>query len=205
MPRPKNTEARRAQIVDAFLTLMAERGYDGTSIAAMAQVAGLNQGLVHYHFAGKEAVLLEAVRTLTQIHAAQVEAALEAAADPLARIHAFVEVHLGLGAHADPRALACWVAIGAEAARRPAVQALYRGALTALGDLLTETLARAHAEGLVAHEDPAAAAAALLAIVQGYFEIAAAAPGFIPRGSAANSTLAMLNGLLRPARPLEQA
>lgn len=202
MSRPKNTEARRAQIVDAFLTQMAERGYDGASIAAVAKAAGLTPGLVHYHFRDKEAVLLEALRALALAHETRLDAAYDAAGpDPLDRVAAFLDLHLGLGAHADPRALACWVAMGAEAIRRPAVRAAYAEALDALGARLVETLREARDAGLVAHEQPEAAAAALLALVQGYFELAAAAPGFVPRGSAAAAAHAMATGLLRPARP----
>ncbi len=201
MAPPKNTEARRAQIVDAFLSVMAERGYDGASMAIVAKAAGLNQGLIHYHFKGKEAVLLQALSTLAEAHTARLDAAFAQAEDPLAQIAAFVDVHVGLGAHADPRALACWLAIGAEAVRNANVRQAYAVAVDGLTDRLVLALTRAKDAGLIAHPEPQAAAIAIYAVIQGYYELAAAVPDRIPRGSAAQSVCAMANGLLGPVRP----
>ena len=50
MARPRNTEERRRQIVDGLRLVMAENGYDGASVQAVAKAAGLTAGLVHYHF-----------------------------------------------------------------------------------------------------------------------------------------------------------
>ncbi|MFI6317752.1 TetR/AcrR family transcriptional regulator [Nonomuraea sp. NPDC050556] len=63
MARTRDAEragvARRARIVSAALTMFAERGYRGTSIAAVAEAAGITQpGLLH-HFPSKESLLTE--------------------------------------------------------------------------------------------------------------------------------------------------
>jgi len=49
-------ESRR-RIVDAAATLMAERGFAGTSIAAVSQRSGLPSGSIYWHFESKEALL----------------------------------------------------------------------------------------------------------------------------------------------------
>jgi len=51
-------------------------------------------------------------------------------------------------------------------------------------------------------DDANAAASALVAVVQGYFVMAATARKAIPKGSAARSARRMAEGLLRPAHPL---
>ena len=52
------SEERRAEIVRAALEVIAERGYRGTSLAAVAERVGLTQqGLLH-HFPSKEALLV---------------------------------------------------------------------------------------------------------------------------------------------------
>ena len=56
-----NTHERRAQIVDGLLTVMATTGYEGATIVAIGKAAGLTSGLVHYHFATKDEVLLALV------------------------------------------------------------------------------------------------------------------------------------------------
>ena len=52
------SEERRAEIVRAALEVIAERGYRGASLAAVAERVGLTQqGLLH-HFPTKEALLV---------------------------------------------------------------------------------------------------------------------------------------------------
>jgi AcrR family transcriptional regulator len=49
-------ESRR-RIIDAAAVLMAERGFAGTSIAAVSKKSGLPSGSIYWHFANKEALL----------------------------------------------------------------------------------------------------------------------------------------------------
>src|SRR5262245_8659147 len=49
-------ESRR-RIVEAAAALMAERGFAGTSIAAVSQRSGLPSGSIYWHFESKEALL----------------------------------------------------------------------------------------------------------------------------------------------------
>ncbi|MDT5031803.1 MAG: hypothetical protein QOC94_1974 [Actinoplanes sp.] len=62
----------RTQILDAAERLFAERGYRGTSIRAITDLAGANLAAVGYHF-GSKAELLAAVarRVIEPINAAQ--------------------------------------------------------------------------------------------------------------------------------------
>ena len=53
-------ESRR-KIVDAAAALMAERGFAGTSIAAVSQRSGLPSGSIYWHFESKEALLAAVV------------------------------------------------------------------------------------------------------------------------------------------------
>jgi AcrR family transcriptional regulator len=72
-------EATRAQLLAIGTKLFAERGYEGTSIEAVLQEAGVSRGSLYHHFAGKEA-LFEAVLedVEAKVGAQTVEAALEA-------------------------------------------------------------------------------------------------------------------------------
>jgi AcrR family transcriptional regulator len=47
----------RRRIVDAAAALMAERGFAGTSIAAVKKKSGLPSGSIYWHFENKEALL----------------------------------------------------------------------------------------------------------------------------------------------------
>ena len=87
MPRPSNTAERRAQIIEGLLNVIAEGGYEGATIASIAKSAGLGSGLVHYHFANKQAILLALVERIVGLIEARYAHRLGAAGeDPSARL-----------------------------------------------------------------------------------------------------------------------
>ena len=55
---PARHEARRLVIIDAALTVFAERGYDGTTTAAICRQAGIGSGTFFHYFPTKLDVLL---------------------------------------------------------------------------------------------------------------------------------------------------
>ena len=58
--RPKDME-KRAAVLDAAMALFPLRGYDGVSVDAIAQLAGVSKLTVYSHFADKEALFAAAV------------------------------------------------------------------------------------------------------------------------------------------------
>ena len=202
MARPSNTDERRLQISGALIKVMAKRGYDGASVSDIAKAAGLTPGLVHYHFKNKQEILLAALRDLVVRRDASLDARLSAAAgDPIAELSAFIDFHLGLGADADPEALACWILLSGEALREPRVRAKFEDALQVRMARLADVIRRGVAQRAFTCARVDEAASALVALIQGYFVLAASARKTIPRGSAATSAKRMAEGLLRPTRP----
>ncbi|GAA2134063.1 TetR/AcrR family transcriptional regulator [Actinomadura napierensis] len=59
--RPGPTETREA-ILAAAREMFADKGYDGTSLRAIARAAGVDPALVHHFFGTKEGVFVEAMR-----------------------------------------------------------------------------------------------------------------------------------------------
>jgi len=55
---PARHEARRLVIIDAALTVFAQRGYDGTTTAAICRQAGIGSGTFFHYFPTKRDVLL---------------------------------------------------------------------------------------------------------------------------------------------------
>ncbi len=202
MPRPTNNHDRRAQIAEALIGVMAKQGYDGASINDIAKKAGLAPGLVHYHFKNKLEILVEVVRTINARHDYVLDEALGRVRGTEAReLVVFVEVHLGLGAHADPEVLACWVLVMAEALREKAIRTEVQAVLANLTWRITDILNRGNLTGTFRCADVPATAAALLAIIQGYFAVAATAREVIPPGSAARSALRMMESLVGAPLP----
>ena len=206
MPRRSNTSDRRAQITDALVAVMAKQGYDGASITDIAREAGLAPGLVHYHFKNKLEILVAAVRAIAARHERALAEALARVRGTEAReLVVFVEVHLGLGAHADPELLACWVLALAEAIRDPTVRVEVQAVLSSLRQRVVDIVQRGTMSGVFHCTDAPAAAAALVAIIQGYFAVAATARDIIPSGSAARSTLRMMEPLVGGSLPRSRA
>ena len=201
MARPKNTLARRAQIVAGLRRVMAERGYERATIGLIARAARLTPGLVHYHFGSKQEVLLALVEDLTGRAQARIEARSAGAGEaPRDRLIAFLDALLATGPDARPEDVACWALVASEAIRQPEVRAVYgkwiREGTKRLAGIIGECRA---AEGRP-RTGARAMAAGLMAAVEGYFAIAAAVPGVVPAGSAARTVRRMATGLLSAPR-----
>ena len=180
---------------------MAKKGYDGASIADVAAAAGLTTGLVHYHFDNKLEILLVVLADLGERHQANLEAAVDAASgDPARELVAFIDFHLALDA-ADPETLACWITLSAEALRHSRVRRAYEGVMGAVVERLSRIVRGGVKAGLFRCTRPEAAAAALVATIQGYFVLAATTPAAVPAGTAATAAREMAIGLLHPDRP----
>lgn len=179
---------------------MAERGYDGASVAAVAQAAGLTPGLVHYHFRSKQEILLALLERLAAT--VRGRAARAAGGAPRERLARLVDAFVALDATADAEAVACWVTLGAEALRQPEVQRLYGEVVAgSVAELEAAVRAVLSAERRRTRE-ARAIAAGIMAAIQGYMVTSVAAPGAVPRGSAARTLRAMAFGAIdaQPSR-----
>lgn len=76
-PRPdlpmqkRRTQAERSndsrrRLIEAAITLLAERGYAGTSLAAIGETAGVSRGLVTHHFGSKDQCIAEVVTSIRE-------------------------------------------------------------------------------------------------------------------------------------------
>jgi AcrR family transcriptional regulator len=76
-------EATRRRIVDAARDVLLERGHAAASTRAVADEAGVRLSLVHYHFGGKQGLLLEVLQRENELLLAR-QQKLYAAPGPLA-------------------------------------------------------------------------------------------------------------------------
>jgi TetR/AcrR family fatty acid metabolism transcriptional regulator len=83
-------QARRAQIVASAIEVIAEVGYAGASLAAIARHAGISKGVISYHFAGKDELMETLVVDVYSDVAAAVVARMEAAATATEKIRTHV-------------------------------------------------------------------------------------------------------------------
>ena len=200
MARPSNRDERRAQIVDGLLRVLPETGYERATIQKIAESAGLGAGLVHHHFGSKLEILLALGERLAEL----VSGRQRAGRTPRSRVDAWSDAHLAQGDGASAEAVACWVALGAEALVNPEVRALHRTLLERRRVDLDARLREVCRDEGRTTRGLDVLVANVLATVEGYFQIASTAPDVIPRGSAAGATRSMTHRLLEALPPRER-
>ncbi|MCS0637035.1 TetR family transcriptional regulator [Streptomyces sp. LP05-1] len=84
--RAAKSEQTRTLILETALRLFQERGYDRTTMRAIAQEAGVSVGNAYYYFASKEHLVQGFYDRLAAEHAAAVRPVLAAERDLAARI-----------------------------------------------------------------------------------------------------------------------
>lgn len=85
---------RREELLAEAARLIAEKGYEGTSMRDIAAAVGMLPGSLYYHFPSKEELFVELhAQAVTSINRA-VDSAVARESDPWARLEAAVEAHL---------------------------------------------------------------------------------------------------------------
>lgn len=87
-------EARRAQLIDVTIELVAEHGYAASSLGRIAEKAGITKAGVLYHFPSKQALVEAAYEQVLSGLVATVGAAVEAA-EPADRPAAYIRSMIG--------------------------------------------------------------------------------------------------------------
>lgn len=164
--RKASKETRRLQLIDATIDSLAKRGYSETTMADVADGAGLSRGIVNFHFESKEKLLVATLQHMAEEYAAHWRAALaKAGDDPATRLSALVAADFDR-AICNRRKLTAWGAFWGEAKSR----STYRALCGARDEQYQVVLARICA-GLIEEggyaADPEETALALEALLQG--------------------------------------
>ena len=125
--RADNAARRRAQILEATIESIARHGLSATTLATVAEAAGLSQGVTVFYFKTKQALLAEALRWHYEEYRTVWRAAFAAAPDdPVARIVALVRADFD-PAICNRRTLTLWYAFWGEATARPLFASISEG------------------------------------------------------------------------------
>lgn len=122
--RSATSTARRAQILDATIELIAEEGFAKASFARIAERARLSSTrLISYHFAGKDELVSALVEHVVAGIGEHVGALVMAAESPRGRLRAYIEGVVGYAdSHRAPMAALLQVVMsgaGGETTRDP--------------------------------------------------------------------------------------
>ncbi len=122
-PRRKlSRDARRVQLMEATLEVMAQRGYARTTLTEVANQAGLSHGLVNFHFQTKEKLLTETLLYLAEEYRQNWLTALQAAGpSPAERLDALIRADFNPDI-CTPAKLSAWCSFWGEAQSRPMYQ-----------------------------------------------------------------------------------
>jgi TetR/AcrR family transcriptional regulator len=83
-------QARRQQLVEATIGVIARHGYAGCSLQRIADAAGITKAAVIYHVATKDALIASAYEAVLAQLIGAVGAAVDAAPTPAAAVDAYV-------------------------------------------------------------------------------------------------------------------
>ena len=164
--RKASKETRRQQLIEATIDSLAKRGYSETTMADVADGAGLSRGIVNFHFESKEKLLVATLQYMADEYSAHWRSALRKAGDDPAR-------QLGTLVAADfdrsicnKRKLAAWCAFWGEAKSRPTYQALCGARDAAYQNVFVDLCRKLKVDGGYDFE-PVATALALSAMLEG--------------------------------------
>ncbi len=94
MARPSTVAERRREILEATSLVISERGFRDLRIADVARSAGCSTGTVHYHFASKGELLIEAFRFQYEQSVKRRESHIDEGDDPVQRLRKLASVYL---------------------------------------------------------------------------------------------------------------
>ncbi len=110
--------ARRQQLIDAAMSSIAEHGLANTTVARVAEAAGLSQGIMNFYFESKQALLIATLEYVeSEFQRVRQDAKRSAAKTPEAQLDAIVEATFD-PAVCNPRYLDVWDAFWGEACAR---------------------------------------------------------------------------------------
>ena len=100
-PRKLSREARREQLIEATIEVLAIKGYARVTMSDVANQAGLSHGLVNFHFQSKELLLAETLTYLADEYVQNWQMALAAAPpEPGAQLNALIRADFRPAEHA---------------------------------------------------------------------------------------------------------
>ncbi|MEV5381019.1 TetR/AcrR family transcriptional regulator [Streptomyces nondiastaticus] len=170
--------ARRAQIVNAAIEVIADAGYAKASFARIAREAGLSStGMISYHFAGKDDLMREVVAEVSRVAEAYVLPRMEERTGARARLRAFIEASVGL-AGAYPKHLPAMIDVLAHLRDDDPSRHGLLGTVDSAADVQVERMREAQRSGEFREFDPRVMVTAIRAAIDATVTRAGREPGF---------------------------
>ena len=158
---------RREQIVRATIRCLAREGYTRLTMKKVAREAGVSQGILHYYFADKRAMLVATLATVTRDLDRRVAAAQSRTTrDPAARLRALVRACLEVAVR-RPEVWVVFLEFWGEMVHDRALRAVNADVYTRTRRLIGRLIADGIRGGRFRAVNPERAAAVVLGLVDG--------------------------------------
>ena len=157
---------RREQIVRATIACLARDGYAGLTMKRVAREAGLSQGILHYYFRDKRAILAAAALRVSADLDRRVTAEARGARGAHGRLRALVRACLDVAAR-DRQFWTVFIELWGESLHDRALAAVNARTYARSRRLIAAGIARGAADGQLRRVPPADAAAVVLAVLDG--------------------------------------
>ena len=185
-------EERREQLILATIRSVADRGLADTTIATVAQEAGLSQGIVNLHFRSKDGLLTETLRYLADEYRNAVQDAAEiGSVSPVEGLLAMVELDFRRTICSREK-LAVWFAFWGERRFRPTYRRICAERDRSYDDMVSVICARLCDECGYKDVEPALVADGLSALTDGLWLDLLVRPESMSRERAKRVTLSYL-------------
>jgi AcrR family transcriptional regulator len=159
---------RRVDLIRAAYRLFGEKGVHRISLDEIAAAAGLSKGLVLYYFKTKENLVLSTMRWALDATAERVRYDMARASTPNGKVIAMID-GIWSGAETNRRFYLLYLDLAGHAARLRHFSELSATFRSVVNGLYAEVIAQGVSEGAFGGDDPEEAAAALRAIIDGFF------------------------------------
>lgn len=118
-PQQDRSRATRRRLLEAAVRCLAEHGWTGTTVAVVAESAGVSRGAAQHHFPTREDLVTAAVAHMTEVRTEEIRRHVAQLPQGSGRTEAVVEVLVSLYTGTVFRAaLQLWVAASGDEALR---------------------------------------------------------------------------------------
>ena len=192
MARINIAEIRRRPIVDAAIRVMAQKGWNETSIDEITREAGVSRGLVSYHFKDKADLLSGVLARCQQASADGLALAVRETNDPVVRFRIICRATLSL-TRDDPTIYEIFLHFMASGRADPELGTQIRNLYRGVRDLTARGIRHGQDAGVFRYDlDADAAAARHIGAMTGFALQWLLDPGAFPFEEAARQTEDML-------------
>ena len=120
MGRKSLASIRREEIIEAFLKVFSEKGYEKSTVREIAQAAGCNHRMLNHYFTTKEALVVAAVEDFIASYAPGLEEEISKYCSPTDKMQAFFDRFMGTESF-DIAQMRAWVDAWALTRDHPAI------------------------------------------------------------------------------------